>query len=258
MEPEWEFYSMKERWGDIDGVRMFLYTHVMYLYNKSEFWDARVAGRYPSREALPAIESCILQQVDRANIWPPLEAGTPVCAEPEKYGLHVKRVRIAEYDGSPTLGQYVQHEARIGLRLRACPHPNVARFHGCAVGRRGEVTGLCFDRYAETLAERIRRRCPVDTESAMAQLRAAVRHIHGMQLVHNDVAPDNIMFVDYAGPALVLVDFDSCATRGGGLPKKRGPVAPGADSSEFENDYVGLELVHRTLLRHEQDMRIRP
>ncbi len=255
MESEWEFYSMKERWGEIDGVRMFLYTHVMY-WHKNEFWDARVAGRYTSRESLPGIEACILQQIDRANVWPPVEPGTLVCHEPAKYGFHVKRVRVAEYDGSPLLGQYVLHEARIAQRLRGQPHPGLGRFQGCTVGRHHEVTGLCFDKYLETLAERMRRGAVVDAEHCVSQLRSAIRHLHGLQLVHNDVTADNVMFVNY-GPVVVLVDFDSCATRGGGLPKKRGPVAPGAVSSEFANDYAGLELLYRVLLQYERDVKSR-
>ncbi|OAA75022.1 Protein kinase-like domain protein [Akanthomyces lecanii RCEF 1005] len=253
MESEWEFYSMKERWGEIGGVRMFLYTHVMY-WHKNEFWDARVAGRYASRADLPPVEACVLQQIEKTDLWPPLEPGLRVCPEPTDNkpggGLFVKRVRLAEYDGSPTLGQYVLHEARIGQRLRASPHPNLARFHGCAVGARGEVTGLCFDRYLETLGERMRRGAPVDAERCIEQVRAAVHHLHSLQLVHNDVTVDNVMFVNH-GPALVLVDFDSCAARGGGLPKKRGPVPDGAAASEFENDYVGLELVYAVLLRYQ-------
>lgn len=256
MESEWEFYSMKERWGEIGGVRMFLYTHVMY-WHRGEFWDARVAGRYASRADLPPVSACILQEIEKSNLWPPLEAGLCVCPEPPATGdggkpssIFIKRVRLADYDGSPTLGQYALHEARIGQRLRASPHPNLARFHGCAVGARGEVTGLCFDRYLETLGERMRRGAPVDAARTMAQLRAAVAHLHGLQLVHNDVTVDNVMFVNH-GPALVLVDFDSCAARGGGLPKKRGPVPDGAVSSEFENDFVGMELMHAVLLRYQ-------
>lgn len=270
MESEWDFYSMKERWGEINDVRMFLYTSVVYLRNKTEFWTARVPGRYPSREALPAAASCgTLQQVDRTHLFPPLDPGTHLCDdvdEPEKARLFIKRVRVDAYDGSPTLARYVAHEARICQRLRSYPHPNLARFRGCDVAGGGgagpragageEILGLCFDRYAETLAERMRRGAAVDTENCMTQIRAAVRHLHGLQLVHNDVVPDNVMFVD-DGPGLVLIDFDSCATRGSGLPKKRGPVTPGATSSEFENDYLGLQLIHRALLRYEHATRTR-
>ncbi|KAM3565240.1 hypothetical protein MY1884_000313 [Beauveria asiatica] len=270
MESEWELHSIKERWGEIDGVPMFLYTHVVYLHNKTEFWTARVPRRYPSREALPAAASCgALQPVDRTHLFPPLDPGTHRCDEdePEKAGLFVKRVRVDAYDGSPTPARYVAHEARICQRLRSYPHPNLARFRGCDVagGARvgvgvgaaaGEILGLCFDRYAETLAERMRRGAAVDTERCMEQIRAALRHLHGLQLVHNDVVPDNVMFVD-DGPGLVLIDFDSCATRGGGLPRKRGPVTPGATSSEFENDDLGLQLIHRALLRYEHATRSR-
>ncbi|KAM3428389.1 hypothetical protein NHJ13734_008613 [Beauveria thailandica] len=270
MESEWELHSIKERWGEIDGVPMFLYTHVVYLHNKTEFWTARVPRRYPSREALPAAASCgTLQPVDRTHLFPPLDPGTHRCDddEPEKAGLFVKRVRVDAYDGSPTLARYVAHEARICQRLRSYPHPNLARFRGCDVAGgagtgvgvgvgAGEILGLCFDRYAETLAERMRRGAAVDTERCMEQIRAALRHLHGLQLVHNDVVLDNVMFVD-DGPGLVLIDFDSCATRGGGLPKKRGPVTPGATSSEFENDDLGLQLIHRALLRYEHATRSR-
>ncbi|KAJ3494101.1 hypothetical protein NLG97_g4293 [Lecanicillium saksenae] len=250
-----EFYSMKERWGDIGEVRMFLYTHVIYKYN-SDYFCARVPGRYASPRELPVIEPCLLQKLDGANVWPPLEQEIQVCYQPHEFDLHIKRPRLAEYDGSPVIGQYLVHEARVCQVLTSHPHPNIVRFHGCTVGGRNEITGLCFDKYTETLTERIQNGFPVDTKSCMAQIHAAVQHLHAQNLVHNDIVPDNIMFKSF-GPSLALVDFDSCTTRGYGLPKKRGPCPPAADSSEFENDYYGMELIHNMLLKYEDKMRCR-
>lgn len=248
-----KYHSMKERWGFIDGVYMFMYTHVIYKSGNSYF-SARVPARFASPAALPEIEPCLLQEIDGKDLWPAMEPQLTVCDDPKRHGLHVKRPCIANYDGTPLLREYFILEARICQILTKHPHPNIIYFRGCTVGRNREITGLCFDRYTETLGDRFRSGFPVDTEKCIAQIRAGVAHLHMLNLVHNDITPENIMFMG-TEQSLVIIDYDSCAIRGFGLPANHGPAIHGATTAEFENDFIGIRLLYDRLLEHERKLK---
>jgi serine/threonine protein kinase len=88
----------------------------------------------------------------------------------------------------------------------------------------GRITGLCFEKYAETLADRLKAGRPVDIDSCFKQVEAVLDRFHGLDLVHNDIHSSNIMFVVQDSEAVVIIDFGSCARKGCSLPVRRGPI----------------------------------
>ncbi|GAD99172.1 predicted protein [Paecilomyces variotii No. 5] len=105
--------------------------------------------------------------------------------------------------------------------LRKNPHPNIATYYGCNQDH-GRVSGLCFKRYTSTLLQVVNPRylnkaaflssgrelVTESIKSGLQGLLAAIKHLHSLGLVHNDINPANIM-LDEDG-TLILVDFDSC------------------------------------------------
>jgi len=91
--------------------------------------------------------------------------------------------------------------------LRQNPHPSIVRYHGCLT-KRDLVVGIVFDRYSETLFQRLEQQRHFDIESCMSSITSAVTHLHSVGLAHNDLNPSNVMVDgDYRA---VVIDFGSC------------------------------------------------
>lgn len=138
-------------------------------------------------------------------------------------------------------------EARILQNLRYHDHQNVARYLGC-VEKNGRITGLAFQQYYETLNDRLRDGRHVDVGRCVEQIQAGLKHLHDLNLDHNDINGNNVMFTDRDSDAVVIIDFDSCAYRGSVLPSMHGHVAPDIYTSEFENDHYALEILRVCLV----------
>jgi len=97
------------------------------------------------------------------------------------------------------------------------------------------------------LAENDRGSCTVSyVDMCMAQVDAALAHLHLMDLYHNDVRTDNTMLKD--DDTAVLVDFDSCLPKDATLLK--GNIAGGhitKNKSGPENDLFGRNKVKEEL-----------
>jgi serine/threonine protein kinase len=197
-------------------------------------------GNLPS-----VIDPSRLQKIPREHIWPRLEDKLTICPEPERPDVYIKQPRLTAYDGSASLSLYLLEEARICQLLMQKPHKNVARYLGCVV-KAGRITGLCFQKYAETLSNRLQARRLVDNEGCFQQVKEGINHLHALGLVHNDINSDNVMFAD-GDDTPVIIDFDSCAGKGHPLPDKRGEMPPGACTAEFENDSFGLGMLRNEM-----------
>lgn len=146
--------------------------------------------------------------------------------------LYVKKPSLFEYasgDGVDDLERRISREIETCELLRKHPHPNIASYFGCH-DTRGRVSGLCFKRYTSTLLEKVNPRHlnksaflssgrvlvdDVFIKGSLDGIFKAIRHLHSLGLVHNDITPSNIMF-DEDGTA-VLIDFDSCRRVGESL-----------------------------------------
>jgi len=144
--------------------------------------------------------------------------------------------------------------------LRHNEHPNIVKYHGCKV-MGGLVVGLVLDRLLTTLYYRcFDTATPLDVDAILAQVRAALEHLHTNLYVrddggnrvqvpycHNDVSVHNIMVTkDGDREVAVLMDFDSCVRAGLPLGKSmiRDPVGR---TSKVEIDWRGFEDVEKHL-----------
>jgi tRNA A-37 threonylcarbamoyl transferase component Bud32 len=62
--------------------------------------------------------------------------------------------------------------------------------------KRGRIVGIILDRHPMTLEQRLKydmRLRPLDVETCMSKITSAVKHMHALELAHNDLTPMNIM-----------------------------------------------------------------
>ena len=241
-----EYHDMAQRWG-FDGGPKFLCTHVIFR-DGDDYFSAKLPERITRPEDLPIVDRSSLEKIPREHIWPLFEDNFTICPKPKSPGVYIKQPRLTGYRGSDSLSLYLLEEARICQILIENPHKNIARYLGCVV-KAGRITGLCFEKYTETLADRLRNGHTGDNESYLRQVKAGINHLHALNIVHNDIHLDNVMFADQDSDVPIIIDFDSCAIRGSLLPAKRGQLPEGASTAEFENDDYGLRILQEGLDR---------
>ncbi|KAB5530399.1 kinase-like domain-containing protein [Coniochaeta sp. 2T2.1] len=167
-------------------------------------------------------------------------------------GIYIKRPAIKDYDWYKEedclsmLPSTLLEEAVALHHISQLEHPNIVKFHGCRT-RRGRITGLVLDRFANDLERHLREGKRVDKERILAGLVSAVHHLHSLGWAHNDIKPDNIM-VNERDAESVLVDFGSSHRIGAKLTSSRGTAGwmeEGDDymTSKESHDICALEKV---------------
>lgn len=162
--------------------------------------------------------------------------------------VYVKRPRLVHFnalaDGHPIAEQFL-HEAFTCEHIMRSPHPNLALYLGAEV-HNGRLTGLCFERYAESLLNRlsfhdqeyfnqyrpwVTLESFVERASITEQIESGLDHLHSLGLVHNGLAPSRIMFDREVlpnsgmGTAVVkIVGYNGCVAFGTTLSGIHRPV----------------------------------
>lgn len=207
-------------------------------------------------ELAPVPES-VFPLYDKAVFGECLLSAPPDC--------YVKRIRSIDLFGDDfymrqSAADVMIGEAQAFLALSQSPHRNVSSYLGCLVHNK-RVVGLCFPRHRCTLQERIEggtvkerleggSHCePLDKSACFNSINAAVQHMHGLGMCHNDIHPSNIMFTaDDDRP--VLIDLDNCRPEGVDCPK--GGVRIWTQEvikvSSRENDHFALDLLKKFLM----------
>lgn len=140
----------------------------------------------------------------------------------------------------------VMGEVKVCELLSKAPHPNVAEYLGCKI-EDGRIAAICYRLYERDLASYLQRNCLSDAERVLAEIKAALNHLHKLRVVHNDIKPSNIMLSD---GRIVIIDFDCSACFGQRLCKIAGQPCSLARTgrSSRENELFSLKLLERLLL----------
>ncbi|KAI9781240.1 MAG: hypothetical protein M1816_002423 [Peltula sp. TS41687] len=246
-----EIVQANEAFIEEGGDLVFSHTKVI-LKDEDQYFYAITKSRKVDPSALDPVP------IRTSRIWPSFRKGLTRAPEPLPTGCYVKRPNLLDYgdtEASSNISSLILHEAWICEILRHHPHPNIARYLGCAVDVQGRITGLCFARYTKRLFESARENnLPRDRESFLTQIESGIRHLHGLGLVHNDINPFNVMMDADDRP--VIIDFDSCQRVGGKLGLKAGTIGWSNDKAqvtEFSSDYHGLSLIRDFLARDASD-----
>jgi serine/threonine protein kinase len=235
-----EIIQKNEAFKRIDGKLRFSYVQIFAR------WDGVLySGKWPNRYEPP---STLEELQERKRI--PTEVRGP----------EIKAAWSAVYVKTPSLLAYIDGnlDKRISREVENCeilrknPHPNLMAYYG-HIESHGRVSGLCFKRYKSTLLEAVNpqhldkaaflsSRRELVTESITTGLQGlldAIKHLHSLRLIHNDINPANVM-LDEEG-TLILIDFDSCRYIGESLRStetKRTPYwhDPTVEISTEKND----------------------
>ncbi|CAG8024690.1 unnamed protein product [Penicillium salamii] len=219
--------EFKEDWGGPESDFKFQRTIVVYEED-GYLYRSFSRQRYESAADIRFVDLYSTNMI-RGRIYPGFdEAFTKAEGSPEHLAtLHFKAPSLSLYTPrNPGLIAETWHtEVTICELLRKNPHPNIATYHGCSVSEDGEIRGVYFTYYAQTLMDRVN---PTrlskyefaydNIEPDRAQvdrwvqgIQSGLNHLHSLGIVHNDINPNNIMF---EGDPPVIIDFDSARVIG--------------------------------------------
>lgn len=207
-----------------NGRWVFDYIHVVFEVGNLKYSGQTAHTRRREEIDVSALEN--VEQIPVHHFCPPFTKELTLAPTSPPVPYYIKRQNLGFYDRSDSICSVMVEEARTCEVLKRSPHPNLAQYYGCEV-QDGRVTGLCFAKYSETLMSKLnpRHMCKrlfdsmeyplFDPNTVLAEAENAVRHLHKVGIVHNDINPSNIM-LDTEGKA-VVIDFGSCRPIGDGL-----------------------------------------
>lgn len=223
----------------LDGEGVFNYTSVTAFVDGKAF-AGKTDLRMHDVDDVDIVN--YLKPVPTENINPLFPAGFTKAPAFELAEHYLKAPAFTYEDsesGRTFVADCLLNEATVLETLKKQPHPNIVTYYGCVVTKANRITQLCLKRYYCSLAEYADLRFPDhQRESIFTGVQSAVKHLHGLELAHNDLCPQNICIDSDGNPA--IVDFDSCLPFGHRLMK--GVAADGvALRSDPQNDLRGLE-----------------
>jgi len=220
---EFEVLLTYARFTKTDGQLSYADNSVLYRLGNA-YYVGSSNVQYRSEEEVEFEDLFDSVLVPEAHLTCPFPEHFTRAPDPLPPNCHVKKPQPLFYSRSrPTyLADLLLQEATIGETLKQHPHPNIAKYHGCVVTN-DRITGLCFDKYDETLMSRVNPRCfgkrmfdatkrPLaDVDSLIEGIKRGLEHLHSLGLVHNDINPANIMFLAKDDDVTaVIIGFGSC------------------------------------------------
>ncbi|KAG5957702.1 hypothetical protein E4U56_006040 [Claviceps arundinis] len=244
-----EIHLDGEVWDEVDGEMVFSYTKMIIRGKNNQLFFATSKLRAHEASALDlekldkiAIGLDIFQPLYSAQL---LRAPTPVAQD--SYIKVPNLLNIEENLTETCISKLVLHEIEALELLRKHPHPNIVEYRGCIVTD-GRVSGLCLAKCKMTLFERIKVGTPFDKDIFLDGIERGIRHLHSLDIVHNDINPSNIMLDELDRP--VIIDFDGWQKNGQELGMKNGTLnwrIEGEKYVRFENDFYGLSKIREFL-----------
>ncbi|KAH8422458.1 uncharacterized protein LDX57_000213 [Aspergillus melleus] len=204
-----EIIQKNEAFKNVEGEMKFSYVQVFALQD-----GVLYSGKWANRLLLPQTLDDLyeVRQITTEDRGPAMNL--------DWSAVYVKTPSLLAYVDE-NLERQIIREIETCEILRKNPHPNIATYYGCTETR-GRVSGLCFKRYTSTLLEAVyperigkaaflsspRELMKDNMKDRLEGILSAIKHLHSLGLVHNDINPANIM-LDEDG-TFILIDFDSC------------------------------------------------
>ncbi|KAL6798892.1 kinase-like domain-containing protein [Trichoderma sp. SZMC 28013] len=245
-----EICETGEMYIDKDDDLAFDHTKVILKGADDEFFYAKT-NRRMSQVPQIDINSLHITRIPADHIWPLADAKFTRAPDPLPSTSYLKRPSLMYYEENAKDAS--EYSRQILTEIEACeilrrnPHPNIAQYLGCVV-KDGRVRGLGFKRYSVTLSQLLRDGADFDKNHCLLGIKAGVRHLHDLGLVHNDLNPSNIMM---DGDDAVIIDFDSCKREGDELGLKGGTHGWALEDQDYarrENDMHSLSKMEEALL----------
>lgn len=218
-----EVIQCSEYFGKGNEPAAFQYSRIIFQRD-GLLYEGRSASRYRSKSEIKEQDLYQITSIPVGNLHPDFESSfTKACNYLDPVEWYVKRQSLSHYDpqNPDRLKDQTIEEVKTCEYLKESPHPNIPVYHGCEV-KEGKITGLCFQKYGETLMERVnpmklsKQLFPMKVsggtfsphiERWLDDIESGIRHLHSLGIVHNDINPSNIMF---DGDTPVIIDFGSC------------------------------------------------
>ena len=184
----------------------------------------------------------------------PWNSSLTECPRPSPLDSYQKRPAImlpGDLDlAVKTPGEDMLREAEMYEIVKQYPHPNICHYYGCI--RDGqELTAICLRKYKLSLCDAVRSGAPLDRDVIVSGIAKGLQFLHDtLGLVHNDINPTNIMLNDQGHP--VIIDFDSCASIGKDMDRRKGSTfgwvrEPEPRICTVESDEYALSLIAQYL-----------
>lgn len=216
--------------GSISEPPLFTYSIVVYSEG-SQIFTARTRARLNRKNDLESSELEQVALIPKYAFQPAFsERFTRAISTDQSF---VKRPCLSSYSTigvSPdtSVAEELLQEVEVCEMLRRHPHPNIAVYNGCEI-EEGRITGLCFQKYTESLQRRLnpghlgKRALAASSQHldhewcsrVIKGVKDAIYHLHTLGLVHNDLNPANIMLDTNESP--ILIDFGSTRAIGQSL-----------------------------------------
>ncbi|PKK45265.1 hypothetical protein CI102_9923 [Trichoderma harzianum] len=243
-----EICETGEAFIEKDDDLVFDHTKIILKGADDEFFYAKTNSR---QHQIPHIDvnSLDISRIPADHIWPLADPTFTRAADPLPSTSYLKRPSLLYYEDTHDASEYSRQiltEIEACEILRRNPHPNIAQYLGCVV-KEGQVRGLVFTRYSVTLSQLLRDGIDFNKSHCLSGIKAGVRHLHELGLVHNDLNPSNIMM---DGDDAVIIDFDSCKREGEELGLKGGTLEWALDNQVYagrENDIYSLSKIEDAL-----------
>ncbi|KAF9893932.1 hypothetical protein FE257_008903 [Aspergillus nanangensis] len=215
-----EVIQKNEAFKKTDGQMRFSYV-LIFAQQDGTLYSGKWRQRFQPPQTLSDLEE--LRPIQTEDRGPEVNSEwSSFIQTDEATAVYVKTPSLLGYINGH-LEQQITREIETCEVLRKNPHPNIATYYGYQETH-GRVSGLCFKRYMSSLLDAVnpqrcgkaaflsspRDRVTYNMRSSLEEgILAAIKHLHSLGLVHNDINPANIM-LDADGSTLILIDFDSC------------------------------------------------
>ncbi|KAK2471859.1 hypothetical protein H9L39_16542 [Fusarium oxysporum f. sp. albedinis] len=238
------------------GDKIGFHCVVFVVEQAGIFYTGSLSDRSMTPDNVAQLDD--LQKIETKDRGPKLQDHWTI-ARPS--GCHyVKKPKLEDYL-DPELEARMTLEIEVWELIRRRPHEGLAVYHGCVVAD-GRVSGLCFERYEQTLMQRVnpkalskpdftrsdRSLVQNDIKQCLQTIREALEHLHSIGFSHNDLNPSNIMMGK--DNRAVIIDMDSSCRIGESLEKKKrtyGWLDEHVNYSTFDNDLKALDEVETWL-----------